>query len=266
MKKKLLITIIVLNINLLYSQKIFKDYGERETVETLDITLLKLVSKNSEFLFENIYLDKSFSKKYNESITFFSIRYITKKFELENYYTTTFLFVNNSGEILGELKNNDLSYSNVEAGQPYPTKILKNNIPINETINGIGIITEFSSPSRITLYSEELFSIITFDNNSIKVVLENYPIRKTQGDSNGWGNYKIEIIESLIFIEKEKSYNFNNLKVVKNFTFEDNLEKDSSKNIEGFNKKKEFKEIEVIKYDRNKYNFKKIEYKFLKGY
>ena len=266
MKEKLLIIIIILNINLIYSQKVFKEYGERETVEILDTELLKLMCENSQFKYENIYLDKSFSKKHNEKFTFFSLRYISERTELENYYATTFLLVNKSGKILSELKNNDLNYSDNEAGQPYPTKILKKSIPLNETLNGIAVITEFSSPSRITLYSEELFSIIKFDNNSMKLILENYPIRKTQGESNGWGNFEIEIIESLFFIEKEKSNNYYNLKIIQNFEFEENIEKDSSKSIEALNRKKEAKEIEIIKYNGEKYDFKKFEYKFLKGY
>jgi hypothetical protein len=253
-------------MNFSYSQQIFKNYGERETVEILDIELLKLVSKKSEFIFDNIYLDKSFSKKYAENITFYSIRYITKKLETENYYTTKFLFVNENGEILGELNNKNLSYSDNEAGQPNPTKILKNNISINKNINGIGIITTFSSPSRIFLYSEELLSVIILENNSPKIIIENYPIRKTQGESNGWGNYEIEVSESLIFVEKEKSYNFNDLKIMRNYTFEKYIEKDSLKSIKEFHKKDKIKEIEIIKYNGEKYTFKKNEYKFLKGY
>ena len=264
MKVKFLI--IILNINLIYSQQIINEYGERETVEVLDTKLLKLICENSKFKYENIYLNKSFSKKHNEKFTFFSLRYITERTELENYYTTTFLLVNKSGKILSELKNKDLNYSDNEAGQPYPTKILKKSIPLNETLNGIAVITEFYSPSRVALYSEELFSIIKFDNNSMKVILENYPIRKTQGDSNGWGNFKIEIIESLIFIEKEKSNNFYNLKITQNFNFEKNIEEDSSKSIKALNRKKEAKQIEFIKYNGEKYDFKKIDYKFLKGY
>jgi transcription initiation factor IIF auxiliary subunit len=100
----------------------------------------------------------------------------------------------------------------------------------------------------------------------MKVILENYPIRKTQGESNGWGNFEIEIIESLFFIEKEKSNNYYNLKIIQNFDFEENIEKDSSKSIEALNRKKEAKEIEIIKYNGEKYDFKKFEYKFLKGY
>lgn len=266
MKIILLIITLILNINFSYSQQIFKDYGERETVEILDIELLKLVCTKSEYAFDNIYLDKSFSKNYAENITFYSIRYITEKLETENYYTTTFLFVNDNGNILGELNNKDLSYSDNEVGQPYPTKILKNNIPISENLNGIGIITEFSSPSRIALYSEELLNVIILDNDSLKIIIENYPIRKTQGESNGWGNYEIEISESLIYIGKEKSYNFNDLKVVNNYTYEKHIEKDSLKSIKELNKKDEIKEIEIIKYNGEKYNFKKNEYKFLKGY
>jgi len=266
MKEKFLILILILNINLIFSQQVFNEYGERETVEILDTELLRLVCKNSQFKYENIYLNESFSKKYNKKFTFFSLKYITNKTELENYYTTTFLLVNKNGIILSQLKNKNLSYSDNEAGQPNPTKILKKNIFLNETLNGIAVITEFSSPSRIALYSEELFSIIRFKNNTMKVILENYPIRKTQGESNGWGNFEIEIIESIFFIEKEKSNNLYNLKVIQNFEFEENIEKDSSKNIKASNKKKEAKMIEIIKYNGEKYDFKQIEYKFLKNY
>lgn len=266
MKEKLLIIILILNINLIFSQQVFKNYGERETIEILDTELLKLVCINSKFKYENIYLDESYSKEYSEKFTFFSIRHITEKTELENYYTTTFLLVDRSGKILSKLKNNDLSYFDNEAGQPYPTKILKKSFPLNETLNGIAVTTEFSSPSRVTLYSEELLNIIKIENNSIKVILKNYPIRKTQGESNGLANFEIEIIESSFFLEKEKSNNLYNLKIIQNFEFEENIEKDSSKNIKASNKKKEAKEIEIIKYNGEKYDFKQIEYKFLKGY
>ena len=70
MKEKLLIIIIILNINLIYSQQAFKEYGERETIAILDTELLKLVCKNSQFKYENIYLNESFSKKYNEFFFF----------------------------------------------------------------------------------------------------------------------------------------------------------------------------------------------------
>ncbi|MFC6860376.1 hypothetical protein, partial [Zunongwangia atlantica] len=266
MKEKLLIIILILNINLIYSQQVFKEYGERETVDILDSELLRLVCENSQFKYEDIYLNESFSKKYNEKFTFFSLRYITNKTELENFYTTIFLLVNKNGIILSELKNNDLIYSDNEAVQPYPTKILKKNIFLNENLNGIAVITKFSSPSRISLYSEELFSIIKIENNSMKVILENYPIRKTQGESNGSGNFEIEIIESLFFLEKEKSNNLYNLKVLQNFEFEENIEKDSSRNIKASNKKKEAKENEIITYNGEKYDFKQVEYKFLKDY
>lgn len=266
MKKKFLVIIVILNISVVYSQQIFKKYAERETVDILDTKLLKLICKNSQFKYEDIYLNKSFSKKHNEKFTFFSLRHITERTKLENYYTTTFLLVNKSGKILSEYKNNDLNYSDNEAGQPYPTKILKKSVPLNKTLNGIAIVTEFSSPSRITFYSEVLFSIIKLDNNSIKVILENYPIRKTQGESNGWENFEIEIIESLFFTEKEKSNNFYDLKIVQNFDFEKNVEKNSSKNIKTLNRKKEAKEIQIIKFNGEKYDFKKIEFKFLKGY
>jgi hypothetical protein len=249
-----------------YSQQIFKGYGERETVENLDIELLKLVSKKAEIIFENIYLDKSFSKKYNKDITFYSLRYITEKLESENYYTTTFLFVNDNGNVLGKLSNKNLNYSDNEARQPYPTRILKNNIPISKNLNGIGIITEFSSPSRISFYSEELLSVIIFNNNSLKTIIKNYPIRKTQGQSNGWKNHEIEVLESLVFLKKTTSNNFYDLKVVKNYTYEKHIEKDSLKKIKELNSKNKIKEIEIVKYTGEKYNFNKLQYRFLKGY
>ena len=93
----------------------------------------------------------------------------------------------------------------------------------------------------------------------MKVILENYPIRKTQGESNGWGNFEIEIIESLFFIEKEKSNNYYNLKIIQNFEFEEKIEKRFFQKYRSFKTgKKEAKEIEIIKYNGEKYDFKKI--------
>lgn len=263
--KKLLITLIItLNFKISFSQQIFKNYGERETVEELDSNLLEIACKNSDIQFKNIYLDKSFSKRYNENTTFFSVRYITDKLESENYYTTAYLLVNKRGEIIKKIQNKDLSYSDNEAGQPSPTRILSKILFLNKETKGIGLITEYSSSSRINLYSEELFTIIELKEEKSKEILKNYPIRKTNGDSNGWGNYEIEIMESLIFIDKTKSNNYYNLRVLKNFTYENQIEKNLEKNINERNEKKEKKETEILKFNGLEYEYKKHDYKFLK--
>lgn len=266
MKKYFLIIILLFNFTISFSQQLFDKYGDRKTVKELNVELLKVICEKSTLEFENIYLDKSFSKKYTDSLTFFSIRYITKKFEFENDYTTKFVLANNIGEIISEINNKNLSYSDNEAGQPSPTRILNKLIPLNENKIGIGLITEFSSPSKINLYSEELFSIILLDKKNLKKILDNYPIRKTIGDSNGWGDYEVEIMESLIFIEKIKHDKYWNFKALKEFKYEKHIEEDSKKNIKELSEKKAKAETEILKFNGQNYGFKKQEFKFLDNY
>jgi len=263
MKRNLLVLILILNLKISFSQQLFKDYGERETTEELNIELLKLVCKNSKIQFENIYLDKSFSKMFDENTTFFTVRYITEKLEFENIYTTKFMTVNNKGEVIKEINNNNLSYSDDEAGQPNSTRILSKLIPLNKRNFGIGLITEFYSPSRVSLYSEELFTIISLDKKSSKIVLENYPIRMTIGESNGSGTYEMETMDALIYLEETKSNKYYDFKVLQQFIYQNHIEEDVEKGLKELNDKKEAKETETLRFDGEQYVFKKPKYKFL---
>ncbi|GGZ95138.1 hypothetical protein [Algibacter mikhailovii] len=238
-----------------YSQQIIKEYGNNEYIDSLDTELLKKVSNKLNLEYKDIYEDKSFSIKYNEKITFFTIRYITKRFETENYYTTKFLFVSNKGKLISQIDNDNLSYSDDEVMQPSKTRILKKLIPLNNTTNGIGLTNEFSSPSCVSLYSKNLLTILILKKNKIEKILTDYPIRETQGDSNCNGSFKIEFIESTLYVEEKKSNELSNLKVIQKHDYEEFIEEDLKKNIKEFNLKKNETESYILKFNGEKYKF-----------
>lgn len=255
MKKLIPILFFFLITTFSYSQQIVKEYGNNEYIEYLDTALLKKVSNKLKLEYQDIYEDKSFSIKYNEKITFFTIRYITKRFETENYYTTKFLFVSNEGKLICEIDNDNLSYSDDEAMQPSKTRILKKLIPLNNMTNGIGITNEFSSPSCVSLYSKNLLTILALKGNKIEKLLTDYPIRETQGDSNCNGSFKIEFIESTIYIEEKKSNEFSNLKIIQKHDYEEFIEENFKKNTKEFSLKKNKTESNILKFDGEKYEF-----------
>ncbi len=255
MKRTTVIFFLSFTITVSYAQ-LFNTYGEREYTEELNVDLLKIICKNSDLAYSSIYFDHSYSKVISDAYTFYSIRYITKKLEFETLYTTKFLLVDAKGTIIKELSDPNLSYSTDEVLQPYATRILSKLIPIRDKYSGIGIITEFYSGSRISLYSEQLLSIILLDQNNSKIILKDFPIRKTNGESNGMGNYELETMENSMYLETTKSHDFYDLKVVKDFKFEENLNDSIVKN-------KHKKDIEFLKFTGKSYTFKAHQYVFL---
>jgi len=255
MKKIRLILFLSFTITVSYAQ-LFNTYGEREYSEELNTALLKLICQNSDLEYTSIYLDQSFSKLLSDANTFYSIRYITKKLEFETLYTTKFLLVDAQGSIIKELNDPNLSFSDDEALQPYATSILSNLIPLTDNTYGIGITTEFSTSSRIILYSEQLLSIILLDQSNSRFVLKDFPIRKTNGESNGMGNYEWEVMENSMYLETTKSHDFYDLKVVKNVKYEEN-------HNDSIVKTKHKKELEFLKFNGKSYTFKEHKYVFL---
>ena len=61
-----------------YSQKIFKENGNREYSDTLNIKLLHKVCDNLEIKFSDVYIDKSHSINFKTDNTFFALQYIIK--------------------------------------------------------------------------------------------------------------------------------------------------------------------------------------------
>lgn len=252
---KILYLIILISFNT-YSQKIFKEYGEREYSDTLNIELLHKVCDNLELKFSDVYINKSNSVSFQADKTFFAIQYILKNTHDGNLYTTKYLFAKNSnGKVIAQVDDSD-SYYDQEAVQPSPSYILKNPIKLsNETI-GIGVITEESVRSCAAIYSKQKISILTLTNNKLNRVLENYPIRESHGESNCAGNYEIEILDKSVEIIKSKTHGFFDLFVSKKFTYENVIEKNEDESIKRKNIKKDKYETEKLVFDGEKYSFK----------
>jgi len=266
MKMKLLIiTFLFLEFNI-YSQAIFEEHGEREYSDELNKELLSKVCENLKIKYSNIYLYKSSSTNYNSETTFFVIRYITNKYDDGNEYYTKYLFVNNSnGKIIDHINDENLKFMDNEAGQPSKTYIFKNKIVLNNQNKAIGLMTEYSVGGCVFLYSEQKFSIITLSENKLKKILYEYPIRKTQGESNCSGSHEIEILETSIIISKGKTNGLSDLLVTKKFIYEDVIEGDLEKNINSKNLVKNKMEKEKLQFNGMIYDFKKDDsYRFLK--
>ncbi|MCH4824663.1 hypothetical protein ML462_15945 [Gramella lutea] len=252
---RILYFIIFISFNS-YSQKLFKEYGEREYSDTLNIELLHKICDNSELEFSDIYVNKSNSVSFQSDTTFFAIQYILKNTEDGNLYTTKYLLAKNSnGKVLAQLDDSD-SYYDKEAVQPSPSYILKNPIKLSTQNIGIGVITEESVRSCATIYSKQKISIFTLTNNKLNRVLENYPIRESHGESNCAGNYEIEILHKSVERMKSKTHGLFDLFITKKFTYEKVIEKNEDDSIEGKNIKKDKYETEKLLFDGEKYKFK----------
>lgn len=239
-----------------FSQKIFEENGNRKYSDTLNIELLHNVCDNLGIKFSNVLINKSQSISFSSDKTFYALQYIIKNTEDENLYTTKYLFVENSdGQVIDHIDDKD-SYFLEEAVQPSPSYILKNKIKLSNDIIGVGIITEESVRSCATLYSQQKISIISLSNNKIMTLLDGYPIRRTQGESNCSGNYEVEILEKSIDLMKSKTNGLFNLLVTKIFTYENVVESNEDKKIKGQKIVNSKTETERLIFNGTSYDFK----------
>ncbi|WP_439130119.1 hypothetical protein [Polaribacter sp.] len=240
-----------------FSQRIIDFKTDKEYSDTLDIQLLNKVCNHLNIKVKNVYVDKSHSLSLDEDKTFFAIQYILKNTKEGNLYTTKYLFTNTlDGSIIDEVNDSNTFYD-TEAVQSSPSYILKKKINLNTNSMSIAVITEESTKSCANLYSEQKMMILSLINNKIIKLLDNYTIRKTNGESNCSGNYKIEIVEKSIDITKEKSNGFFNLHIAKHFAYEEIAEENLDEGIKGKNTKKYKTESEKLTFNGENYHFEK---------
>lgn len=253
---------------------IFKNNDEIEDSKELDLELLSKVSANLAIKYRDIKIDETSFINYNDKIDFFVITYLVKTETQENknndeelgdYFKRKYLFVNKTdGKIIDQELDNNLSYYENDAMRLSKTYILKNLIRLNANTTGVAFYTEEASSSHVALFSEQKFTIITLANNKIKKLLYEYPIRKTQGDSNGGGSFELETLETGMIISDTKTNGFLDLIVSKNFLYEVAVEGDVEKGTQEQSAIKVKKESERIKYNGKTYVFKKDDrYRFL---
>lgn len=253
---------------------IYNYENDSDFSKDLDLNLLKKVVTNLKIKYEDVKIDESNSIHYNDKISFFVITFLAEKAkegdeESGNYFERKYLFVNKKdGKIIVQELDKNSSYLDNEVGQPAESYIFKKLIQLNESIFGIGLLTEFDSGSRITLWSVQKLTIITLADNKIQKIVFEYPIRKTQGSSNGGGTFQMEVLETAVSISDEKTNGFFDLKVAKTFSYEEEVEEDLEKGIKAKVAPIKYKkEAEMIQYNGKIYSFKTDDkYRFLKDY
>lgn len=257
---------------------IFSGLENREYSEELDLSLLSKIATNLKVKYEDIRIDETSSISYNDKTTFFVIAYIIKNVkqpseveedELGDFLERIYVFVDKSnGNIIDKEIDKNLGIHEHEGLKIYKTYIFKKLIQLNETTSAVALSTESSTDSRITLWSDQKFTLIALVDNKIKKILYEYPMRKTQGESNGGGSFQMEVLETAVSISNKKTNGFFDLKVAKTFSYEEEVEEDLEKGIKGkVAPIKIKKEVERIKYDGKSYSFKKDDkYRFLLDY
>jgi len=254
---------------------IFKDNDAIIVSEELDLALLKKVTINLNIRYADLKINETTSISYNDKIAFFVITYFVKTEESEkentgeddpgDFFERKYLFVNKAdGKIIDQETDFNLSYNENEGMKFSKTYILNNLFQLNQNTTAVAFYTEESSGSRVALYSQQKFTIIALINNKIKKLLYEYPIRKTQGDSNDRGSFELETLETGLIISDTQTNGFLDLIVSKNFLYEVAVEEDPENGTKEQSNIKVKKESERIKYNGKTYEFKKDDrYRFL---
>lgn len=253
---------------------IFKDNENIVLSEELDLALLKKTVANLNIRYSDLRINETSSVSYNDKITFFVITCLVNtekhgqeagEYDLGDYFERKYLFVNKAdGKIIDQETDFNLSYNENEGIQFSKTYIFKDVIQLNENTTGVAFYTEEASGSRVSLYSQQKFTILALVNSKIKKLLYEYPIRKTQGDSNGRASFELETLETGLIVSNKETNGFLDLIVSKNFLYEVAVEADEETGSAEKSTIKVKKESERLKYNGQIYVFKKDErYRFL---
>jgi len=245
---------------------IFKNLDEIEDSKEMNLNLLSKVASNLKIKYSDIKISETSSINYDDQTAFFVLTTVShekKAFktsdddeELGNYFQRKYLFVNREdGSIIAEEFDDNLGYYDNEAIQFSKSHILKDLVFLNETTPAIAFYTEANASSRIVLYSEKKFTLITLADKEIKRFLYEYPIRLTNGDSNGSGTFQIETLETGMSLSDHKTNGYFDLIISKNFYYEEAVENDLENGIEEKSDLKIKKELEKIKYNGREYAF-----------
>ncbi len=233
------------------AQNLFEKYEERSYAETLDLPLLKLVCKKLKIPVSNVRMDKSHSIEVSPKVVFYAIQYIYKTTEENKLFTTKYLLVDKSkGEVIQHF-NDKLDYLVKGAVQAYSNNIIKGKIQLSLNDNGIGIVKEVYSRSSVSLFCIHYYSILKVSDTGISLVLDNYPIYKSNGEKGMWSkNIEQETLEVSISLLKSKTNGLSDLKVNKTFQL---IKKIDGKPQKGHGAKK--LESTTLKFNGTKYEF-----------
>ncbi|HEY1196718.1 hypothetical protein [Flavobacterium sp.] len=248
-----------------FKKLIFKNLDNIEDSQELNLPLLSKVASNLKIKYSNIKIDETSSINYDDKTAFFVLTIVEHNRKkqhpddyenLGNYFQRKYLFVDReSGNVIAEEFDANLGYYHNEAIRFSKSHILKNLVYLNENTPAVGFYTEASASSRIVLYNEQKFTLITLADNEIKKVLYEYPIRLTNGDSNGSGTYQIETLETGMSLGDQKTNGFFDLIVTKNFSYEEAVEDSLENEMEDNKELKTKKESEKLKFNGREYAF-----------
>lgn len=244
---------------------VFKNVDEIKDSEELNLPLLSKLASNLKIKYSTIKIDETSSINYDDKTAFFILTIVEHNKailksddygDLGDYFQRKYLFVDKeNGNVIAEEFDDNLGYYENEAIRFSKSHILKDLVYLNETTPAVAFYTEASASSRIVLYAEQKFTLLTLKNNKIKKVLYQYPIKLTNGDSNGSGTYQIETLETGISLGDQKSNGFYDLIITKNFTYEEAIEGDLENGIEEESKLQTKKEAEKLKFNGKEYVF-----------
>jgi hypothetical protein len=177
--------------------------------------VLKQLNLKETDILEELYAIKTIP--YNESLTILAIPKITKQ-EIDssnNDYYEFDLYVLVVESASGKIKNKFFEQDALTSDA-----IVLNSLEIDtglyfldKNIRAFGIRVNYRGSSGPNPYSKTDLSLFINDKNSLKRVLENYPISEYHGEWNMNCFGEFETIESTIDIDKTKSNNFFNLKI-----------------------------------------------------
>lgn len=248
-----------------FKKLIFKNLDNIEDSQELNLPLLSKVASNLKIKYSNIKIDETSSINYDDKTAFFVLTIVEHNRKkqhpddyenLGNYFQRKYLFVDReSGNVIAEEFDANLGYYHNEAIRFSKSHILKNLVYLNENTPAVGFYTEASASSRIVLYNEQKFTLITLADNEIRKVLYEYPIRLTNGDSNGSGTYQIETLETGMSLGDQKTNGFFDLIVTKNFSYEEAVEDSLENEMEDNKELKTKKESEKLKFNGREYAF-----------
>ncbi|MCV2485486.1 hypothetical protein OD917_11160 [Flavobacterium sp. SH_e] len=252
---------------------IFKNTDEIEDSTELDLPLLSKVATNLKIKYSAIKISETSSINYDDKTAFFVLTIVehnkkaikNDEAELGNYFQRKYLFVNReNGSVIAEEFDDNLGYYDNEAIRFSKSHILKDLVFLNGKTPAVAFYTEASASSRIVLYSEQKFTLVTLANKEIRKVLYEYPIRLTNGDSNGSGTFQIETLETGMSFSDEKTNGYFDLMITKNFSYEEAVEDDSENGVQEKSDLKTKKEFEKLKFNGKEYAFNRDDrYRFL---
>lgn len=243
---------------------VFKNPEDFKDSEELDLQLLSKVASNLQIKSSAIKTNQSSSISYDDKTVFFVLTIVEKSKKLQkpdeedlgDYFERKYVFADReSGDIIAEESDDNLSYYNNESIRFSKSHILKDLVDLNEKTRAVAFYTEATASSRIVLYSEQKFTLLTLADKKIRKVLYDYPIRQTNGDSNGSGTFQIETLETGMSFSDAKTNGFFDLMISKNFSFEEAVEGDSENGIEEKSDLKTKKELEKLKFNGKQYVF-----------